>query len=241
MPFSATLRKSYIWLDPRTKFVLLFFIGFYIFTGVSTPVEVLITCVLSGLMFLGGEGRTALKILLLYTVMVLLDSFVSPLIAGAWYSTLFYTIVRLVRYMVPIVAAALLLIRTTTVSEFIAAFRKMRLPDSFIIPVSVMFRFIPTVSEEWRSIRNAMRFRGIGGSFRSVLTKPMITLEYMLVPLLMSTATISDDLAAASLARGLESGVQRSCVKQVRFGWADYLLVVGCAGLFAHWVVKIFA
>lgn len=25
-----------------------------------------------------------------------------------------------------------------------------------------MFRFIPTISEEWHSIRDAMRFRGIG-------------------------------------------------------------------------------
>ena len=136
--------------------------------------------------------------------------------------------VRLARLLLPIIAAALLLIRTTTVSEFIAAFQKMHLPDAFIIPMSVMFRFILTIAEEWHSIRSAMRFRGIGISLKTILLNPVHTVEYTLVPLLMSTAIIANDLAAASLARGLESGVPRSCIRRVKLGAADVVVLLYC-------------
>ncbi|MDR0689398.1 MAG: hypothetical protein LBG08_03895, partial [Spirochaetaceae bacterium] len=42
-------------------------------------------------------------------------------------------VVRLARMFLPLYMAALLLIRTITVTEFIAAFRRMHLPDAFII------------------------------------------------------------------------------------------------------------
>lgn len=239
MEFSATNKKTRVWLDPRTKFVMLFFVGFYIFSMPRPIVEASIMGALTLLLLVSGQWRTAAKLFAVYAVMLLLDLTVSPLLSGG-FSTLFYTVVRLARLLLPIMAAAFLLIRTTTVSEFIAAFRKMHLPDAFIIPVSVMFRFIPTVSEEWWAIRNTMRFRGIGVSAKSVLTNPMGTLEYMLVPLLMSTATISGDLAAASLSRGLESGAERSCVHQVRMGWLDILLLLGCVGLLVVWGVQKF-
>lgn len=239
MQFRATRTNTYIRLDPRTKFIVLFFVGFYMFSIPGNVIEASIMAVVGGLLVASGQWRSAVKMTAVYACMLLLDIFVSPFLSGA-FSTLFYTVVRLARMLLPIMGAALLLIRTTTVSEFITAFRKMHLPDAFIIPVSVMFRFIPTVSEEWSAIRNAMRFRGIGLSAKSVLTKPMSTLEYMLVPMLMSTATISGDLAAASLSRGLESGSERTCVQQVRFGALDVAVLLACLGLLIVWGVDKF-
>ena len=232
MQFESTLKKTLIHIDPRTKFVMLFFIGFYIFTLPTLPVEIGIFVALGLLLTLSGHGRTALKLSVVFTAMVLLDILLSPYMSGAL-SFLFNTIVRLVRLIFPIYLAAILLMRTTTVSEFIAAFRKIHLPDTFIIPVSVMFRFIPTVTKQWHSIRNAMRFRGIGVSAKTLVRKPLLTLEYMLVPLLMSTAIISDELAAASLSRGLDSGATRTCVTEVRIGAFDYILLAACVVLAA--------
>ncbi len=61
---------------------------------------------------------------------------------------------------------------------------------------------------------------------RSVLTKPMMTLEYTMVPLLMSTATIADELAAASLSRGLDADTKRTSIEDVRLRLQDYLLIL---------------
>ena len=52
-------------------------------------------------------------------------------------------------------------VTTTTVSEFVAAMERIHLPKQITIPMSVMFRFFPTVAEEWSAIGDAMRMRGV--------------------------------------------------------------------------------
>ena len=126
----------------------------------------------------------------------------------------------------PIVLASLVLIRTTTVSEFVAAFRKMHIPQAIIIPFSVMFRFFPTLSEEWLNIQRAMRFRGIDLKLSSFLKSPMKTLEYTVVPLLMSSTKIAHELSAASISRGLGGKQNRTCFQTVSFGKTDMLLTI---------------
>lgn len=54
----------------------------------------------------------------------------------------------------------------------------------------------------------------------------MMTLEYTMVPLLMSTATIADELAAASLSRGLDADTKRTSIEDVRLRLQDYLLIL---------------
>ena len=80
-------------------------------------------------------------------------------------------------------------IDTTTVSEFIASMEKIHIPEKIIIPMSVVFRFFPTVKEEYRAIQDAMKMRGIT-TFRS----PIKMLEYRIVPLMISITKISMSL-----------------------------------------------
>ena len=47
-----------------------------------------------------------------------------------------------------------------------------------------------------------------------------------MVPLLMSTATIADELAAASLSRGLDADTKRTCIEDVKLRPQDYLLIL---------------
>jgi len=116
------------------------------------------------------------------------------------------------------------LFSTTKVSEFVLAMEKMHLPQAFIIPFSVMFRFFPTVREEAASIGNAMKMRGITG--RGVLKNPTAMLEYRLVPLLMSVVTIGNDLSAAALTRGLGKEGKRTSVCNIGFRLWDYLFMI---------------
>ena len=238
MQIAGVLKKPVLRVDPRTKFFLLVFVGIFAFAFPPMYFEVSVVTALSLLLALNGQLRSALKSFLLFFLLLTIDIWLAPILPNSIEPVLFATM-RLARIFIPLWLVGLLLIRTTTVTEFIAAFRKMHLPDAFIIPFSVMFRFIPTVSEEWKSIRNAMRFRGIGASFKNVLTKPMKTLEYILIPLLMSTATIAGELAAASLARGLDSEGERSCIVNVSFGAADFVIVLVCVALMVCQVVGI--
>jgi energy-coupling factor transport system permease protein len=233
---AACVRKPLLRIDPRTKFFLLFFVGFFTFMLPPAYIEFTMMAALMLLLSLNRQAKTAVMIFLVFCAMLAADLYVTPFVFGV-IRNIYLTIVRIARMFLPLYMVGILLVRTTTVTEFIAAFRKMRLPDAFIIPFSVMFRFIPTIHEEWTSIRSAMNFRGIGISARNVLTKPMMTLEYMLIPLLMSTATIATELAAASLARGLESGGKHTCIVDVRFRFQDYLVVLLCLFTLVWWRV----
>ena len=81
----------------------------------------------------------------------------------------------LTRFVVTIVMGEYL-IATTSVSEFISAMERIKMPQAITIPMSVMFRLFPTLGAEWRSIRRAMRMRGIhlGGAKASQVLEVII-------------------------------------------------------------------
>ena len=201
-------------IDARTKFALLFGVGISSLMFPPLWLEATTFVLMALLLTLNRRIKTSAKFTAAFLIMLLLDWTLSLKVSGG-FAALFFSLVRLGRLM-----------KTTSVSEFMLSFERMHLPNKLIIPLSVMFRFIPTISEEWHSIRDAMRFRGIGISVRSVLTKPMMTLEYTMVPLLMSTATISDELAAASLSRGLDADTKRTCIEDIRLRTQDFLLIL---------------
>ena len=110
------------------------------------------------------------------------------------------------------------------VSEFVAAMERMHVPQKIVIPVSVVFRFFPTVREEYAAIRDAMKMRGI-----TTLRSPMKMLEYRIVPLMMSVAKIGEELSAAALTRGL--GAPRSARIFVKLGLGRWM---SCVPLFQY-------
>ena len=117
---------------------------------------------------------------------------------------------------VPTLALAYFVFATTTVSEFMAAMARIRMPDWITIPLSVLFRFFPTLGEEARAIGAAMRMRGI-----SPLRNGTAFLECALVPLMSCAVSIGEDLSAAALARGLGGPAKRTNVCSIGFGVAD--------------------
>ena len=120
-------------------------------------------------------------------------------------------------------------VRTTTVSEFVAAMKKLHLPEQIIIPMSVIFRFFPTVVEEYNAIGDAMKMRGIrfGGGKASAM------LEYRLVPVIMCSVKIGEELNAAALTRGLGGPVKRTNICEIGFHVQDVFFLLLCVVAFA--------
>ena len=84
-----------------------------------------------------------------------------------------------------------------------------------------MFRYFPTLGEEYRSIHDAMKMRGIGQTIKDHLTY----IEYVLVPIMMSTVRIADELSAASLTKGLSAGGRRTHICRIRLNALDILMI----------------
>ena len=83
-----------------------------------------------------------------------------PLLTGTW-NFILGAAVGIYTHMLPGFIMGYYLVSTTTVSEFVAAMERMHVPEKIVIPVSVVFRFFPTVKEEYAAIRDAMKMRGI--------------------------------------------------------------------------------
>ena len=83
-----------------------------------------------------------------------------------------------------------------------------------------------------------MGFRGIHVGLGAMIMHPFESLEYILVPLLMSCAKTANELTAASLARGLAINGKRTCYQTVRFGFVDGILSISIIAMAVMVVVQ---
>lgn len=105
---------------------------------------------------------------------------------------------------------------------------RMHVTEKIIIPLSVIFRFFPTIKEEYQAIRDAMKMRNIrfGGK------NPFLMIEYRLIPLMVSVIKIGDELSAAALTRGLGAPIRRTNVCEIGFHVQDFIAIVVCFACF---------
>lgn len=120
--------------------------------------------------------------------------------------------------------------RKLRVSDFSTALQNMHLPKGAIITLAVVFRYLPTVSDELRSINNTMKLRGIGLTCKNIVLHPVKTGEYALVPLIIRSMTISDELAASAMTRGLDLETKRTSYRDVRLRFKDIMATVILVG-----------
>ena len=134
----------------------------------------------------------------------------------------------------PGILTGMYVVSTTTVSEFICAMEKMHMPQCITIPLSVMFRFFPTVMEEAGSINKAMAMRDIkfGG------TKALQMIEYRMIPMMTCSVKIGQELSAASLTRGLGGPGKRTNICKIGFGFWDVLVIIGLFSGLAFSILK---
>lgn len=228
-------RRGY--LDPRTKLALVLILAVFAMGGLGGGQLKPIKTVLSALPFLlllierqwKRFARGAAMLIAGYGLLELM-----PLLPGVLnYFALFCGGI-LTRFAVTVVMGEYL-IATTSVSEFISAMERLHMPQAITIPMSVMFRLFPTIGTEWRSIRRAMRMRGIhlgGGKGTQVL-------EYQLVPMMTSTVRIGEELSASALTRGLGAPTRRTNICRIGFRLQDAAALLGCLFTVLIWILEL--
>ena len=111
-------------------------------------------------------------------------------------------------------------------SRFLRSLEIMRVPPQWVIPLGTCLRFMPSVAAECRQIRHAMRIRGIAPTPRRLLRQPLETLSYTMVPLLVRSLFIGDELARAAVARGIEAPGPKSSLHEIRLHPSDVIVAV---------------
>ena len=230
--------NSILKLDPRTKLAIL--MGTMVFSLRNLSVVPAIICIvlLGFLLFLEGEGFSAVKWFSCCTIVLLIFNSVTKNINGSTVNMICAAIMVMIKVLCPILMALALFTKTTKMSDLISAFQKMHLPMTFVIPFIVMIRFMPTVSDEWESIKKAMLFRGIKFDLKNLLLKPARTIEYILVPLLFSSMSLMEELSSSAMARGLDSNRKRSCYSTVKMKFRDYAVLFLFLGFIVTSLVK---
>ncbi len=212
-------------LDPRTKLFMIFVVSAVVMMSATTPllwaVRIAMTMVPVTLLILEKHYASAFRFLILYIIALFLTfRFLSEQSKGFLMAFLVGYCSIIVQFM-PAMITAWYLVRTTKIGEFVSAMQKMHIPDGITISLAVVMRFFPTIKEEYASIRDAMKMRGImlggGNAVRMI--------EYRMIPLLFSCVNIGDELSAAAITRGLGGKVKRTSVETLKMRPADYLLV----------------
>ena len=137
----------------------------------------------------------------------------------------FVVILSLMKKMIVPVMAAIPVSKAPT-GLLISTLKAAHVPYSLIMSIAVMFRFMPTIHNEYRAIRNAQKFRGIGDSFWTFIKNPIMNIEYIMVPLLIRTARISDELSASAMARGAGDSKTSTTYIEVHFRRKDGFFVI---------------
>lgn len=119
-----------------------------------------------------------------------------------------------------------IVLSTTKVSEFLSAMNHIHAPKKLVIPLAVMLRYIPTIGEDWRYIKDAMKMRDVSPSLKGFIKNPGMTVDCIYVPLMMAASKAADELSIASVTRGIENPEPRTCLVQIQFGIADAMVML---------------
>ncbi|PKU94133.1 energy-coupling factor transporter transmembrane component T [Bifidobacterium pseudolongum] len=216
---------GWLHLDPRTKLAILVLFSVvvmidvvdgpaYIIRVVMTFIPVLLVC-LEGKIYIGA------RFTLLYLFATCLMQFTQKNIHGVAGMLLLFVCYMIMQF-APTMITVWYCISTTKISEFMAAMSRMHVPQGIAISIAVMMRFFPTLGEEYRSINDAMRMRGI--SFGGGKVTKMV--GYRMIPLLFSTINIGDELSQAAVTRGLGSPMERTNISEIGFHARDFLIML---------------
>lgn len=219
--------RRYLLFDPRTKLLMLAVVSSLMLGGGSTGMMKWCRIALSMLpivMFLiERHFASAGKYFVFYIVCFIAEQFTITCLTGT-VSFLILAVCSIMTKFAPGVMVGAFFLSTTTVSEFIAAMERMHVTDKITIPLAVIFRFFPTIGEEYGAISDAMRMRQIRAGKRGIGAM----IEYRIVPLMISVVKIGDELSAAALTRGLGYPGKRTNICDIGFHIQDVIMIIIC-------------
>jgi len=225
-------------LDPRLKLLFLVIANISIFFNLSFWHILAYLLFFCSLLILEGKYKIAIKLIIVYLVAILLDNAFDILDDNIFNRICVFFIVFIKR-MIICYSAALYVLKTTKTSELIATLYKLRIPKFIIIPIAVVLRFFPTLFEDIKHIYEALLYRGIFKNKLSILIHPFKSIEYFLVPILMNSNIVADDLAVASLSKGLELENEHTSIIELKYSAFDLISLIVFLIIFNSYFVRL--
>lgn len=224
--------------DPRSKLGLLFLCVFSAMLAPDLTFSLALVILIGIFSAVSGRGRYALRGIAAYVLVCLFTLWTMKAMTGT-VRTMFVAFLGLFHKVYACGMLAGTLIATTRVNEFLSAMARLRCPKKLTIPLAVMLRYLPTVREDWRFIRDAMALRGLSPTLWGFLRAPARMVNCIYVPLLTAASKAADELSIASVTRGIENPRPRTCLVTIRMQAADWIaLALAAAFLTAELLWK---
>ncbi len=217
--------NPYSRLDPRVKLLMLAAAGLCAFLTRTLAAQLAALVVALLVALVARQRRTVIHVLIA-TV---------PLIAFLVWSgnggrSMWIYYVRFLAFFVvkftPPAIFFILLSRLENLSSVIHGLERMRVPRQVTLPLSVAIRFVPSLRYEYASIRDAMRLRGIEPTARRFYAHPAQTAEITIVPLLMRTLKIAEELSISAMTRGIELKGRKEFYASIEWRGLDTIVAV---------------
>jgi len=212
--------------DPRTKIFMLLLSPVILALDIPLVLEIIITLIYIAPFFLAGERKWGISFLIIYVLQLVIAFYVIPFVTSYFILYALSLLTNGLRRMMPSIISGTFAIKTTDLSEWISTFKLWKLPNVFVVPFSVMFRFFPTIVEDYRHIRQAMAFRGIGSGITDLLKHPIQTFEFIIIPLLMNASQVASDLTISALTKGLSVPGKHTSLVQLQMMKADWIMIL---------------
>lgn len=212
-------------IDPRAGLFILLLANIGIFLERTNMQGNALAGVIIAVLIMYGCPKIATGGVVFLLLLYCLQTFVLSVLPIA-FTTMFSVFVNMTRRMIPCLLTGALLVKKCSVPEFVAAMRKLRLPQNLITAMAVMVRYFPAISEELHHIINAMKLQRITAGRK---------IECYLVPIMLSATKTAEELSVAAVVRGVDSPKKKTSAVKIGFSVTD----ISCMLMTATGVVLI--
>jgi len=223
---AVTSTKQGFYLDPRIKLLLMAVVATAEFLYAHTAFMIAVALIPFVLLLTNRQYKTGVTFFILFTAGLVVQAVQNNVQFPMVINILIVLLVGLVLRLFPAFMMGAYFIKSTTASECVASLGRMHIGRQITIPLSVLFRFIPTMQEESSSIKDAMRMREVQFGTKKFWKNPAALVEYRFIPLMISVVKIGEDLSAAALTRGLDNPIKRTNITTIGFTHYDVITVL---------------
>ena len=147
----------------------------------------------------------------------------------------------IIQRIIPFLMLGTAIRKQKNLSEITTALERCRLPKGIILSISVMFRNFASLKEDFFTISDAMKLKGIDTSRKGIVCHPFRLLEYLFVPMLFRSLRTAEEFSCAALVKGIENKNRRSSYFDVRIRKKDIIIsVIAVAMLIAGMKLKLY-
>lgn len=219
-----TLKTALLNFDPRFKLLLAAFIGTFSYLS-GNDVFLLIIFIYALTILILTNNKFCKKFAFIFLSLFIITLGIGKFLDKSTLTMALRMCISFILRIIPTLMIGSYMVETTKIPVFMVALEKMKLHKGVVIALAVMLRYIPTIKGEMKKIKQSMVMRGLSFKFIELLKRPITTIEFLLIPLLMRSVNVSDDLSKSALTRGIERKEERTSIYNVKIVLMDWVIL----------------